>query len=1067
LSRALSVAAALPEVEAIEPARRVATLNQDGVWVHQSFVGPSPQETPVFDRGIFGCGQIVSVADTGQDYDSCYFDDAANGPPPVYTCVSPPCPVETPDMAQRKDVIYYRWATGTAGEDDTCPTLLGEGSGHGTHTSGSVAGDRSPFADCSGYTSPNRNGGDGQAPGSRLVMIELGDGVEYLNDLGGSIWNIADVAYRTGARIHSFSFGGVCHDVFGQCIEGCELTYDSLARDADLAMWTYPDLLLVNAAGNEGLYCPAPRAVVTPALAKSLLAVGGLEHGVSAESVMAESSRGPTIDGRLRPSVAAQGRSVVSAASDANLSSGNCGTCSLDGTSMAAPTVAGLAALVREYYEHGFHATGTRTPAEGITPTGALLKATLLDGATDIAAAGTDFDSGFGRVLLGDTLAFAGSSFSLRVDDHRGGLTTGSIVTHAYDVAAGEPLRATLVWADYPAEINAALLRVNELKLELVDPNGDTWFQTVDEVTGLPRQTSNPAEPHDDRNTEERLLFEDPIPGRWVVRVVGLDVPWGPQPFALVVRGAIEDCPAPQPPGAPQLDTPADGRVDVSWSAVPGAAAYNVYRSFGSCPGGPWVPVATGVAATGVTDVGVSGGVEYSYVVAATSDAGGACESPPSPCASVVPTGECVLAPEFRGITRATSGGTAACSVDLEWEPASAYCIGDVVYNVYRDTSPDFVPGPASLIASCVAGTTYTDGVNLVHASDYHYAVRAEDSTSGHGGPCRGGNTDANLSRASAAPFGPPDLGTWSDDAGDTGEAKFSRDTAWSIDPAAGDSGSNAYRGQSGPTTCAAITTPVLSLAGPGEGPQLSFSTRHDLDYDPATVWLFQGSVGQVEIATEPDFSGWTRIPLTPDYPNYVDGLSNSCPTTQAIGNYFTGRSDVYETYSASLVNWGGQDVRIRFQLSGDFSFSSGDWWVDDVQVTQTYVPGACSTAASGPPPIPDGASVPGEPLLAEASGESVLLTWDSASCAHDEVNVYSGVLGDFTGFTGGECGLPATGTATVAMPGGSWFLVVATDGVDTDGSWSRDRSGRELDYDGASAVCPEIAFHEPGGVCP
>jgi hypothetical protein len=51
-------------------------------------------------------------------------------------------------------------------------------------------------------------------------------------------------------------------------------------------------------------------------------------------------------------------------------------------------------------------------------------------------------------------------------------------------------------------------------------------------------------------------------------------------------------------------------------------------------------------------------------------------------------------------------------------------------------------------------------------------------------------------------------------------------------------------------------------------------------------------------------------------------------------------------------------------------------------------------------------------------------------------------------------------------MPDDSWFLVVATDGIDTDGSWSRDGSGTELNYSGASAACPEITEHAAGGVC-
>ncbi len=52
-------------------------------------------------------------------------------------------------------------------------------------------------------------------------------------------------------------------------------------------------------------------------------------------------------------------------------------------------------------------------------------------------------------------------------------------------------------------------------------------------------------------------------------------------------------------------------------------------------------------------------------------------------------------------------------------------------------------------------------------------------------------------------------------------------------------------------------------------------------------------------------------------------------------------------------------------------------------------------------------------------------------------------------------------------MPDDSWFLVVATDGVSTDGSWSRDGAGNELDYAGASAVCPAITQHLANHACP
>ncbi len=1068
LSTVLSRLVGLPEVEAVEIARPLRTLNQDAVWVHQSFIGPSPQQTPIFDRGIFGCGQTLGLADTGQDYDSCFFRDTVNGPPPIASCLAAPCAPAAPAMNRRKDILYYNWSGTPTGDDDTCPATLG-GSGHGTHTSGSAAGDQSPYADCASFTTPGRSGGDGLAPGAKLVLQEMGDGLEYLNNRGGTLWNLADVAFRSGVRIHSDSWGGACYDIFGACVPGCTIPYDSFARDADLAMWTYPDLLLVTSAGNGGQVCPPPVSIGTPANAKNLVTAGSVGHGAAAGTSSSFSSPGPVHDGRLKPTLAAQGESTVSAASDANPASNNCDTCSLDGTSMSSPTTAGLAALVREYYTAGYYATGSRDAVSGFTPTGALLKATLIDGAVALGAAAPspDFNSGYGRILLDATLSFSGSPFKLRVDDRRAGITTGSVVTHAYDVAAGEPFRATLVWTDFPAALNAAVARINELRLEVIDPTGAVWFQTLDGATGAPVQTSDSGAIHDTLNVEERLVFNSPAPGRWVVRVRGVNVPMGPQPFALVVRGALADCPAPSSPASPTLTTPADHQVRVTWSSVGGALAYNVYRSLGACPGGPWIPVATAVTGTTFLDTTVSGGATYSYSVAAASDAGAFCESPPSGCAQVIPTGDCFLSPSFGGISAASSAGNSTCAISLTWNPASSACTANVRYNVYRSTSASFTPGPANRIARCVGTTSYTDGLSLVYGTTYYYAVRAEDATTGHGGPCRGGNEETNVVEASAGPAGPASSGTFTDDAGDTGTATFTAAPPWIVASTGGNIGPKVYRGDSGDSVCADLTSPVLTLASPAQGPLVSFSTIHTLEYDPFGFFGAEGSVGQVEIATGPGFTNWTRVPVTPDYPAVVEFPLNNCDTTGTLDTYFSGTNQTYSTYTASLANWAGGDVKIRFRLSGDLFYPGGSWWVDDVQVTQALVPGSCTMQVAGPPPIPDGASVPGRPLTATMSGPDLVLNWDATQCPPTAVNVYWGTLGNFSTFSGGVCGLAPSGAATLSLPGNVWFVVAGTDGASTDGSWSRDQLGNEKNYTGASNACPAITRHVTNDNCP
>jgi hypothetical protein len=736
---------------------------------------------------------------------------------------------------------------------------------------------------------------------------------------------------------------------------------------------------------------------------------------------------------------------------------------------MSAPTIAGLAALVREYYTAGFYSTGSRTPAQGLTPSGALIKATLIDSAFALGASAPapNFDSGYGRVQLDSTLAFSGDPFALRAVDDRVGLFTGGMVMRAYDVAAGEPFRATLAWTDYPADLNATVARVNELKLEVIDPNGNVWFQTLD-GNGLPAQTQLPGDPHDLVNVEERLVFQTPTPGRWIVRVSAVDVAWGPQPFALVVRGALTDCPAPAAPTSLTFGTPNDQQVLVSWGTVPGAAAYNVYRSLGACGAGPLSAVAMGETGTTVLDTTVSGGTTYSYYVVATSDAEAYCESPPA-CDSVVPTGDCVVAPDFRGVTAAASDGGSTCSVTLEWDSATPYCGSQVRYNIYRDTTPGFSPSGANRIATCVSGTSYADTDSLVYGTGYHYVVRAEDTTTGHGGPCGGGSEEANVVDLPAVPDGPLAFGTWSDDAGDTSEYEFVLQSTWAVAANEGVGGSQSYLGSSTAAVCSDLVSPTLTLDGPGQSPTLTFTTKYEFEYDDGTVFALQGSLGQVEIAIGPDFTTWDRVELDGGYPTPTTATLNNCVTTQtAYVNYFTDRLLSYQIFSASLVQWAGLDVKLRFHIAGDLWWPTGQWWVDDIQVTQALVPGVCTTgtAGGGLPPIPDGASATGAPLMAAKNGSNVDLSWDDTSCPTVAVNVYVGDMGDFSTFTSGHCSLPQTGAATLAIPNDSWFLATATDGASADGSWSRDPVGGELIYGGASTVCPAITQHLPGS-CP
>jgi len=225
--------------------------------------------------------------------------------------------------------------------------------------------------------------------------------------------------------------------------------------------------------------------------------------------------------------------------------------------------------------------------------------------------------------------------------------------------------------------------------------------------------------------------------------------------------------------------------------------------------------------------------------------------------------------------------------------------------------------------------------------------------------------------------------------------------------------------------------------------------------------------VGQAEIAMGPAFDNWTRLPLTPDYPEFVDFTLINCTSTGDGFTFFTGNHMAYASYTASLVNWGGGEAKIRFHLSGDYFYPTGSWWIDDVSVTETLVPDACTTLGTGPSPVPDGAAVPGAPMRASRSGSNVVITWDATRCPATAVNVYRGAIGNYTAFTGGSCSLPPTGSATLALPNNAWFLVAATDGSSTDGSWGRTLTGAERGYAGASLACPAITQHVTNNGCP
>ncbi len=348
--------------------------------------------------------------------------------------------------------------------------FTGEGTtdenGHGTHVAGIVGSTDSTYK--------------GVAPAASILSAKVCNKAGKCKE--SWIMNGIDWCISQGVDILTLSISGAETPNDGS---------DALSQYMDMAV--DKGKVVTIAAGNSG---PSSGTTECPGCAHKVISIGSVykqyyssvswssctDVAPQQNQISCFSSRGPTDDNRIKPDVTAPGAVITSA----SLSGG---WTSKGGTSMAAPMVAGLSALIMQ--------------ARNITPEEA--KALLMNTAVDLGAAGKDNVYGSGRVNASRVFDEINNTF-------RGEIGSSPRVHNIFVPAGSSQIRAVLYWPE-----NYSLH--NDLDLYLLDPSGNERASSLSSY-----------------NTDESVALSNPSPsGYWKLLVDPYDVS-GNQTYSIAAN---------------------------------------------------------------------------------------------------------------------------------------------------------------------------------------------------------------------------------------------------------------------------------------------------------------------------------------------------------------------------------------------------------------------------------------------------------------------------------------------------------------------------------------------------
>ena len=186
--------------------------------------------------------------------------------------------------------------------------------------------------------------------------------------------------------------------------------------------------------------------------------------------------------------------------------------CYLSGTSMATPIVAGACVLVRQYVIEKLRYS---------SPSAALLKAIMINGAVDMGMGIPNDNQGWGRVDVSNSLFPLGSNKILFDDTLDNSVSSGDIQTYDMTISSDNvPLAVTLVWRD-PSDSRGIVQ--NRLHLRVIHAeSGTVW--TSDDIDDI-------------RNNVQKVVINPPpIEGLYRIEVEAVSITRGIPELAPAIR---------------------------------------------------------------------------------------------------------------------------------------------------------------------------------------------------------------------------------------------------------------------------------------------------------------------------------------------------------------------------------------------------------------------------------------------------------------------------------------------------------------------------------------------------